>query len=223
MDQNEEDLMNRETLNLIKETLEHFKTQQAKSIEMFQNMISEQNKQSIELIQMLGKSFGSEAAANIPSATNIPPTPVKNGVSTQVPISNGNGNGNGASLQNGSVEKAPIVESPAEVLDVSPQTTNNQNSNMVTEILMKVVSEKTGYPAEMLELSMDMEADLGIDSIKRVEIFGAITEQNPSLSNINPQELTELRTLGEIVNYISGKGVAPSTSTCTQKHSYPTG
>ena len=61
---------------------------------------------------------------------------------------------------------------------------------------MKVVSEKTGYPAEMLELSMDMEADLGIDSIKRVEIFGAITEQNPSLSGINPQELTELRTLG---------------------------
>ena len=55
----------------------------------------------------------------------------------------------------------------------------------------------------MLELNMDMEADLGIDSIKRVEIFGAITEQNPELSGINPQELTELRTLGEIVDYIS--------------------
>ncbi len=79
------------------------------------------------------------------------------------------------------------------------------NDSMVTEILMKVVSEKTGYPAEMLELNMDMEADLGIDSIKRVEIFGAITEQHAELSDINPQELTELRTLGEIVNYISGK------------------
>ena len=52
---------------------------------------------------------------------------------------------------------------------------------------------------------MDMEADLGIDSIKRVEIFGAITEQHTELSDINPQELTELRTLGEIVDYISAK------------------
>jgi acyl carrier protein len=68
-----------------------------------------------------------------------------------------------------------------------------------------VVSEKTGYPAEMLELGMDMEADLGIDSIKRVEIFGALTSQYPSMGDINPNELTELRTLGEIVDYVSSK------------------
>ena len=67
---------------------------------------------------------------------------------------------------------------------------------------MEVVSEKTGYPAEMLELNMDMEADLGIDSIKRVEIFGALTKQYPEMSGINPNELTELRTLGEIVSYV---------------------
>ena len=58
----------------------------------------------------------------------------------------------------------------------------------------------------MLELSMDMEADLGIDSIKRVEIFGAMTEQYPEVSGINPQELTELRTLGQIVDYIAQQG-----------------
>ena len=65
-------------------------------------------------------------------------------------------------------------------------------------MLLEVVSEKTGYPSEMLELNMDMEADLGIDSIKRVEIFGALTQQYPEMSDINPNELTELRTLGEI-------------------------
>jgi len=52
---------------------------------------------------------------------------------------------------------------------------------------------------------MDMEADLGIDSIKRVEIFGAITEQSDKLTDINPNDLTELRTLQEIVDYISAK------------------
>ncbi|MFT7606523.1 MAG: acyl carrier protein, partial [Saprospiraceae bacterium] len=71
------------------------------------------------------------------------------------------------------------------------------------KLLLEVVSEKTGYPTEMLELTMDMEADLGIDSIKRVEIFGALTQQYPEMSDINPNELTELRTLGEIVSYVS--------------------
>ena len=52
-------------------------------------------------------------------------------------------------------------------------------------------------------MEMDLEADLSIDSIKRVEIFGAITEQHPEISGINPQELAELRTLAEIVDYMS--------------------
>ncbi|MCG6906418.1 MAG: acyltransferase domain-containing protein, partial [Desulfobacteraceae bacterium] len=43
--------------------------------------------------------------------------------------------------------------------------------------LLSVVSELTGYPAEMLSLEMDIEADLGIDSIKRVEILSALEER----------------------------------------------
>jgi acyl carrier protein len=85
------------------------------------------------------------------------------------------------------------------------------NSEMLN-LMLSVVADKTGYPAEMLELSMDMEADLGIDSIKRVEIFGAITEQSDKLTDINPNDLTELRTLQEIVDYISTKaGISPTS------------
>ena len=64
------------------------------------------------------------------------------------------------------------------------------------------MSEKTGYPVEILELSMDMEADLGIDSIKRVEILGGLLEIYPDLPKPNPEEIGELRTLGEIANYM---------------------
>ena len=46
-------------------------------------------------------------------------------------------------------------------------------------LLLEVVSEKTGYPTEMLELSMELDADLGIDSIKRVEILSALQERLP--------------------------------------------
>ncbi len=42
----------------------------------------------------------------------------------------------------------------------------------IQERLLAVVSERTGYPAEMLGLDADLEGDLGIDSIKRVEIAG---------------------------------------------------
>jgi acyl transferase domain-containing protein len=72
----------------------------------------------------------------------------------------------------------------------------------LSQILLTVVSEKTGYPVEMLELSMDIEADLGIDSIKRVEILGGLLELYPDLPQPNPEELGELRTLGEIANYM---------------------
>ena len=39
----------------------------------------------------------------------------------------------------------------------------------VARILLGLVAERTGYPAEMLGLDRDVEAELGIDSIKRVE------------------------------------------------------
>jgi len=64
------------------------------------------------------------------------------------------------------------------------------------------VSEKTGYPLETLELEMDIESDLGIDSIKRVEILGAMQSLYPALPRLKPEELAELRTLRQIVAHM---------------------
>jgi acyl transferase domain-containing protein len=86
------------------------------------------------------------------------------------------------------------------------------DTDYIQKVMMEVVAEKTGYPAEMLELAMDMEADLGIDSIKRVEILGAVQETIPDLPELNPEDLAELRTLGEIVSYMQSK-VAPTEPT----------
>jgi len=71
--------------------------------------------------------------------------------------------------------------------------------------LLEIVSEKTGYPAEMLELEMDMEADLGIDSIKRVEILGALQDAYPTLPDVETDALGELRTLGSILEYMTAQ------------------
>ncbi|MEB3146682.1 MAG: SDR family NAD(P)-dependent oxidoreductase [Cylindrospermopsis raciborskii 1523720] len=86
-----------------------------------------------------------------------------------------------------------------DLLDRSATITIPDN---LSQLLLTIVSDKTGYPVEMLDLSMDMEADLGIDSIKRVEILGGLLELYPDLPRPNPEELAQLRTLGEIAEYM---------------------
>ena len=61
--------------------------------------------------------------------------------------------------------------------------------------MLEVVSEKTGYPVDSLELDMDIEADLGIDSIKRVEILGAMQSRFAELHRCVPRSSPPLRTL----------------------------
>ena len=63
-----------------------------------------------------------------------------------------------------------------------PAAANNGPSNVsrVAATLLAVVSEKTGYPAESLDLNLSLDADLGVDSIKRVEILSALQEKLPT-------------------------------------------
>ncbi|MDO6610187.1 phosphopantetheine-binding protein [Shewanella sp. 1_MG-2023] len=103
--------------------------------------------------------------------------------------------------------KLPAVSAntvTAPVTQVAPAN-NGLSAQEVQNTMMTVVAEKTGYPTEMLELSMDMEADLGIDSIKRVEILGTVQDELPGLPELNPEDLAECRTLGEIVSYMNSK------------------
>ncbi len=78
----------------------------------------------------------------------------------------------------------------------------------VSAVLLDVVADKTGYPAEMLALEMDLEGDLGVDSIKRVEILSAMKERVPGLPEVDPAEMGALRTLGQIVDKLGAEGAA---------------
>ncbi|MDH6306519.1 acyl transferase domain-containing protein/NAD(P)H-dependent flavin oxidoreductase YrpB (nitropropane dioxygenase family)/NAD(P)-dependent dehydrogenase (short-subunit alcohol dehydrogenase family)/acyl carrier protein [Parabacteroides sp. PF5-5] len=76
--------------------------------------------------------------------------------------------------------QAAIEEGEAVQLSESTVTTLNIASlttDQLKEIVLEVVSDKTGYPPEMLDMDMDMEADLSIDSIKRMEIIGGLREK----------------------------------------------
>ena len=71
-----------------------------------------------------------------------------------------------------------------------------------------MVSEKTGYPVDMLELDMQLDADLGIDSIKRVEILSALQDRLPEAPAVRPEHLGTLRTLRQIADFLDGPASA---------------
>jgi len=90
----------------------------------------------------------------------------------------------------------------------APNNGSNGEAAMAASVdigaaLLSVVADKTGYPADMLELSMELEADLGIDSIKRVEILSAMTDQVPGLLDVDATDMAELRTLGSILDSLN--------------------
>lgn len=90
-------------------------------------------------------------------------------------------------------------EKPAANGHAAPAVNGDLSREGLTTELVNLVSERTGYPADMLGLEQDVEADLGIDSIKRVEIFGAFQNQLPpdlvaKLSE-HTEDLTRIRTL----------------------------
>jgi len=70
--------------------------------------------------------------------------------------------------------------------------------------LLTVVGDLTGYPPEMIEMDMDIEADLGIDSIKRVEILSTLEEKMPELPAVSPEVMGSLKTLRQIVDFLDG-------------------
>jgi acyl transferase domain-containing protein len=73
----------------------------------------------------------------------------------------------------------------------------------IAALLLEVIAEKTGYPAEMLELDMALDADLGIDSIKRVEILSALQERLPQAPIIKPEHLGTLHNLRDIAAFLA--------------------
>lgn len=73
------------------------------------------------------------------------------------------------------------------------------------DLLLEVVAEKTGYPREILSMEMGLEADLGIDSIKRVEILGALQARMPGLPEVDASEIPSLQTLGQVLQFIKDR------------------
>ncbi|MFD9407653.1 SDR family NAD(P)-dependent oxidoreductase [Streptomyces sp. NPDC059989] len=119
---------------------------------------------------------------------------------------------------------APTDTDPAN--DAPPAA---RSAESVMEAVLEIVHTRTGYPREMLDPELDLEADLSIDSIKRVEIIGALADriglpQDPGGSAESAvEELSRIKTLRGIVDWVvSHTQGAPDGSVGTAPEPLPT-
>lgn len=100
---------------------------------------------------------------------------------------------------------APVAAAPQSIPNLSSDS-STLNPEKLIESLIEIVSERTGYPPEMLDPALDLEADLGIDSIKRVEILNSfrklLPQETQTLLEDGIEKLAGVKTLAGIIDWI---------------------
>ncbi len=132
--------------------------------------------------------------------------PAQNGAGSDIPPLETNGSHSTGSHSTGSGSDGFDADAfaPTPAAPVAPASAGaGADAAAVRSALLAVVAEKTGYPVEMVDPAMDLEADLGIDSIKRVQILGAVTERIPGLPQVGPEQLAELRSVDDLVDVLA--------------------
>ena len=94
----------------------------------------------------------------------------------------------------------------------SPAAGSGDSSGELETFLVEFVVEQTGYPAEIVELDADLEADLGIDSIRKAQLFGEVG-QRYGLAVEDGVSLDDFPTLRHLIDYllprVGGRAAAP--------------
>ncbi|UCF66422.1 MAG: SDR family NAD(P)-dependent oxidoreductase, partial [Acidobacteriota bacterium] len=74
----------------------------------------------------------------------------------------------------------------------------------VEEKVLQLVADKTGYPQDMLALDLDLEADLGIDTVKQAEMFAAVREAY-GIERDDDLQLRDFPTLAHVTQFVYDK------------------
>lgn len=95
----------------------------------------------------------------------------------------------------GSAPLPPLPEPPVETAPPASET------DEVQQRVLELVSEKTGYPIEMLDLELDLEADLGVDTVKQAELFAAVRAEY-GIARDETLKLRDFPTLAHVIQFV---------------------
>src|SRR5208337_1051470 len=77
--------------------------------------------------------------------------------------------------------------------------------------ILGLLSDKTGYPADMLDTGLDLEADLGIDTVKQAEFISEVREAF-NIPRIDGLKIAEFPTIEHIINFVREQIVKDSVA-----------
>jgi len=146
-----------------------------------------------------------------PPPEKVPSTVPAPAVQVQQPVAVAAARPEVAGVLSVAVEAKTAPPVPASVPPTLPKP--EAKTDLARERVLSLVSEKTGYPPDMLDLDLDLEADLGVDTVKQAEVFAAIRE----IYNIPRDENRKLRdfpTLAHVIRFVYDKRpdlAAPTT------------
>ncbi|MDA3916349.1 MAG: SDR family NAD(P)-dependent oxidoreductase [Deltaproteobacteria bacterium] len=98
------------------------------------------------------------------------------------------------------------INDVAETTSLNNSEQNTDTYQTIATVLVKTISDLTGFPVDMLDPSMNLESDLGIDSIKRVEILSKLEHELDTVETISSDGIANLKTIEEIINYLTQTG-----------------
>ena len=111
-----------------------------------------------------------------------------------------------AALPAAAAPAAPSIPAQAASVEDAPV------SDTVLERVLGIVADTTGYPAEMLDPELDLEADLGVDTVKQAEVFAAVRAafEIPRDDNLKLRDYPTLAAVVAFVRERAGIELAPA-------------
>jgi len=100
----------------------------------------------------------------------------------------------------------------SESLSTSSPSPLGSSDDTIHDLLVASLVAKTGYPPDMLDDHLDLEADLGIDTVKQVAAYADVREQL-GLDVEEGFRLRDFPTLGAVVQHFKRRVAAPTSST----------
>ncbi|MGH0036322.1 MAG: SDR family NAD(P)-dependent oxidoreductase [Myxococcota bacterium] len=126
-------------------------------------------------------------------------------------------------LPGGDETGAPAPAEPARPEAPAADSAAGDGEAAIRQRVLEIVAGQTGYPVDMLDLDLDLEADLGIDTVKQAETFAAIREAWGIPRDENLQ-LRDYPTLAHAIRFVQERlpgGAAASAVATDEREDAP--
>ncbi|MGZ4173369.1 MAG: SDR family NAD(P)-dependent oxidoreductase, partial [Solirubrobacteraceae bacterium] len=109
----------------------------------------------------------------------------------------------------------PVAPEPVAAPEPTPTPAAAATDDDVPARVLAIVAEQTGYPTDLLDMELDLEADLGIDTVKQAEVFAQIREAY-GITRDDTLKLRDYPTLNHVVGFVRERIPAPAPTDTPQ-------